>query len=389
MINEVDAQGKKRAEIAKRGPATAEPKLQTIKVKKDAPTQKIKNVAMVTQDEEERIKAEENMMEVGENENTIVKTPLDEKKAPRDDKTLPDVKIVINDSNKPGRVKLDKIIPRDKEGEGFLTPNDNAVLPSISVTPHLPKQEQQVIKGSIDDVVAQRKERADLAEVELALAEQALQIIKVRKALTEAIAARNSKRLIAITEVVRDKNYEFAMKDEMWKARNLIERLQHIRKLWHAVLELDHNTVAEVKGYAAPPPAVSKVLSATLLILGHYVEETKEWIKVQNILSRTGKASLLQRVGRFDIDKVDPGMAMGAKEILKDLTLQQVRVVSAGAATFYVWTKGLINEIETRMGEDILNTKPTTRRPRKNWELARSRALEKQGQLSSLISVEL
>lgn len=63
----------------------------------------------------------------------------------------------------------------------------------------------------------------------------------------------------------------------------------------------------------------------------------QEWIKVQNILSRTGKESLLQRVGRFDIDKVDPGMAMGAKEILKDLTLQQVRVVSAGAATFYVW----------------------------------------------------
>lgn len=93
----------------------------------------------------------------------------------------------------------------------------------------------------------------------------------------DAIEARNSKRLIAITQVVRDKNYEFAMKDEMWKAKNLIERLQHIRKLWHAVLELDHNTVAEVKGYAAPPPAVSKVLSATLLILGHYVEETKVW----------------------------------------------------------------------------------------------------------------
>lgn len=136
---------------------------------------------MLTQDEEERIKAEENMMEVGENENTIVKTPLDDKKTPRDDKTLQDVKIVIDDANKPGRVKLDKIIPRDKDGEGFLTPNGNAVLPSISVTPHLPKQEQEVIKGSSDDVVAKRKERADLAEVELALAEQALQIIKVRK----------------------------------------------------------------------------------------------------------------------------------------------------------------------------------------------------------------
>lgn len=91
----------------------------------------------------------------------------------------------------------------------------------------------------------------------------------------EAIAARELNRLIAITTMIRDKNYQSAMMDEMKKAKSLIERLQHIRKLWHAVLELDQNTVAEIKGYAAPPPAVSKVLSATLLILGHFVEETK------------------------------------------------------------------------------------------------------------------
>ncbi|XP_046362001.2 uncharacterized protein LOC124139065 isoform X2 [Haliotis rufescens] len=323
----------------------------------------------------------------GENETLRnEETPRGDKKTPRDNKTPRDLTTVNDDTNDVGRIKLDKIIPRDKEGESIPIPNGNAVLPAISVVAPL-EEEPEVIKGMIEEVDAQEKERAELAKEELARAERELQIIKVRKELMEAIAARELQRLIAITTMIRDKNYQSAMMDEMKKAKSLIERLQHIRKLLHAVLELDQNTVAEIKGYAAPPPAVSKVLSATLLILGHFVEETKEWIKVQNILSRTGKESLKRRVEKFDINKLEPDIAMGAKVILKDLTLNQVRVVSAGAATFYVWTKGLINEIETRMGEDIHNTRPRTSNSRRARRMSRSQG--KQAKLTPLTRVDL
>ena len=38
-----------------------------------------------------------------------------------------------------------------------------------------------------------------------------------------------------------------------------------------------------------------------------------------------------------NIDKIGLDVALGAKAMLRDLQIEQVRVKSAGAATFYVW----------------------------------------------------
>ena len=37
------------------------------------------------------------------------------------------------------------------------------------------------------------------------------------------------------------------------------------------------------------------------------------------------------------MDKVPLDVALGSRELLKDISIEQVRKVSAGAATFYVW----------------------------------------------------
>jgi hypothetical protein len=68
----------------------------------------------------------------------------------------------------------------------------------------------------------------------------------------------------------------------------MLERLRNITKLMHAVLSLDQKTIAEIRGYQNPPPAVHRVMMATLLLLGHWEEETS----LSNAMSLSSVASL-------------------------------------------------------------------------------------------------
>lgn len=63
----------------------------------------------------------------------------------------------------------------------------------------------------------------------------------------------------------------------------------------------------------------------------------QKWINIQKILGGTGRESIKRMIAERNIDKIGLDVALGAKEMLKDLQIEQVRCVSAGAATFYVW----------------------------------------------------
>lgn len=52
-------------------------------------------------------------------------------------------------------------------------------------------------------------------------------------------------------------------------------RLKKLQKLLHAILDLDQSTIMEIRGYAKPPPIVHTVMVSTLLLLGHWKDETK------------------------------------------------------------------------------------------------------------------
>jgi hypothetical protein len=68
---------------------------------------------------------------------------------------------------------------------------------------------------------------------------------------------------------------EKRLPEEVAMAKAMLERLRNITKLMHAVLSLDQKTIAEIRGYQNPPPAVHRVMMATLLLLGHWEEETE------------------------------------------------------------------------------------------------------------------
>ena len=56
-------------------------------------------------------------------------------------------------------------------------------------------------------------------------------------------------------------------------------------------------------------------------------------------MGKTGKESLKRRVEEFDLDSVELDIALGARDLLHGCTLDEIRVVSAGAATFFVWVR--------------------------------------------------
>ncbi|KAL5013539.1 hypothetical protein ScPMuIL_007809 [Solemya velum] len=112
-------------------------------------------------------------------------------------------------------------------------------------------------------------------------------------------------------------------------------------------MEMDNKTIAEIR-YLNPPTDVHKVMMATYLVLGHDEEETRVWKNVQSLMWRTGNASIKRRVHNTSIDEVPYSVAKRAEEVLGDITTANVRLVSAGAATFYVWVNGIIEELKNR-----------------------------------------
>ena len=69
----------------------------------------------------------------------------------------------------------------------------------------------------------------------------------------------------------------------------------------------------------------------------------QEWNQIVVQIGKTGRSSLKQRVSAFDVDRLPIAVAARVKDILSKLNLDEVRDVSSGAATFYVWVGSATN----------------------------------------------
>lgn len=203
-------------------------------------------------------------------------------------------------------------------------------------------------------------------EPDIKYGKEELNVLKIKKELIIAIRDKDSKKLKAALKKVKAKGVEDRMEREVTIAKGLLERLKKLQRLLHAVLDLDQSTIAEIRGYGNPPPIVHTVMMSTLLLLGHWEEQTKSWKYIQMVLGKTGKESLKRLIVDFQIEKCPLEVAMGAKDYLRDYSIDQVRLVSAGCATFFVWVRGVVEEIEKRAGEEINSIRPRTCKTKKN-----------------------
>ena len=64
---------------------------------------------------------------------------------------------------------------------------------------------------------------------------------------------------------------------------------------------------------------------------------SQDWQAIKYLIGRTGKLGLRRLVGKFGVNKLKIETALQAYLILKKFTLEDVKDISVGVATFYVW----------------------------------------------------
>ncbi|KAK3600386.1 hypothetical protein CHS0354_016002 [Potamilus streckersoni] len=208
-----------------------------------------------------------------------------------------------------------------------------------------------------------KKEKVQDVDLELEKAERLLKELMSKDDLRNAMSKREIEELEKAINIVKKHGLEKQLARELIEAEKILSRLRKLERIRHEILELKQATVAEIRSYQNPPPVVHTVMTVTFLLLGHSEKETKEWKSVQALVGKTGKESLKRRCTTLNADSVPVPTAKRAKDLLDKYELDDVRDVSAGAATFYVWCTAMIEEAIDRKENPGENTNPPRSAP--------------------------
>ena len=80
--------------------------------------------------------------------------------------------------------------------------------------------------------------------------------------------------LLATIQEVEDLGFEKSLQQEMIDARGLAEHLKRLMQLKLVILNMDKNTMTEIRRYDRPLPVLHQVLTAAFLLLGEDEETT-------------------------------------------------------------------------------------------------------------------
>ncbi|KAL3869217.1 hypothetical protein ACJMK2_041926 [Sinanodonta woodiana] len=199
-------------------------------------------------------------------------------------------------------------------------------------------------------IAAYEKLNPDPDDELLQKARNMLGVLEAKEALTVASGKRDLdelKRAIAAAKAV---NQDHQLDLQIALAQRLKEQLEKIEKLRHAVLNLDSKTIAELKTYQNPPDGVHQTMMATFILLGNSSKELKQWKFCQALMGKTGRESMMRRISKFDPKDCSVDVAHKSKSMIENFSMGQIRDVSAGAATFYGWSLGMIEEVESTGG---------------------------------------
>lgn len=179
-------------------------------------------------------------------------------------------------------------------------------------------------------------------------AENTLKDVQAGEALKSAIRRRHLGDLEKSMAHIRKNGWEKGWGIELKEGEKLASRLRRLEKLKAEIMELKQSVISEIRSYGNPPPAVHKVMIATYLLLNYPEKELLNWKNMQALLGKTGKEGLKRQVTSLDPLHVDMSKADYAFEkYLKETDLETIRDTSAGAATFYVWSTNMIEEVHS------------------------------------------
>ncbi|XP_046327334.2 vicilin-like seed storage protein At2g18540 isoform X1 [Haliotis rufescens] len=189
-----------------------------------------------------------------------------------------------------------------------------------------------------------KKYNLEDTDMDLQKAQRLIKEFTAKDNLKRAMTKREIEELEQAMNFVKKNGFEAQLAGEMQEANQMLSRLKRLERIRHEILELKQSTVAEIRSYSKPPLVVHTVMTVTLLILGHKEKDTKDWKAVQALVGKTGKESLKRQCVQTQAAKIPIAIAKRAKTLLDKFELDEVRDVSAGAATFYVWAITMVEE---------------------------------------------
>ena len=96
-------------------------------------------------------------------------------------------------------------------------------------------------------------------------------------------------------------------------------------------------------------PVIVDTMQCVLLLLGTPIQKLKLWNDIRAAIGKIGKESLKRRISSFNItdckEKISAKMINRARLLNAKVDVARVSAVSQGAATFYAWCKGVLDEL--------------------------------------------
>ncbi|ESP00549.1 hypothetical protein LOTGIDRAFT_157825 [Lottia gigantea] len=113
-------------------------------------------------------------------------------------------------------------------------------------------------------------------------------------------------------------------------------------------MPLRQATVSEIASYTRPKPFIHDVMKATYLLLGEREKQLNSWKHIQKLSRKSGKRSLIRRIKEFDRVNLKRPVVHRSDTLLDLYDNRTVCLSSAGAGTFFKWSR---NTIDVHEGE--------------------------------------
>lgn len=186
-----------------------------------------------------------------------------------------------------------------------------------------------------------------------------LKFLYLRKELRDAILRRHPEVLDRAISRVESSEYRSELSHSLETAKRLREHLTELDQYRHDILTMDQLTISEIRSYHHPPDGVHEIMMGTYMLLGYEEEKLRDWTDVQCLLGRYGKESLIREVRNADTININSKTSQRVLNMQSKFSLEQIRGVSNGAATFYVWNDKMANKSDKDRLEPQTSQTPT------------------------------
>ncbi|XP_076464058.1 hillarin-like [Babylonia areolata] len=257
--------------------------------------------------------------------------------------------------------------PKDSEEEQLVNVL-NYLLTSDRELVHSIKGQEQQLREDLEAAMADddvhrlegaiREFRSGHVKDDDLYAKACRRLVDVHRSAVES-AKNDEAKLAAALKDADESQVAYMLHRSEWlaQAEETYRRMRRLSCMRHKVQNLSGKQVSEIQTYNHPHAGVRAVVMATYILLGEDSKTVKKWKKVQALLRRHGRQSIIQLIKNHDVSKVDKKHLDSALSLLNSCTSEELPSVSVSAAAFYEWSKAVVDSmVEEKKNDNAITT---------------------------------